>query len=270
MTSVNRPSEHRAASNGGEPEADPSGDSEGASLVRTRWASPMFHDFKPSAEARKSRSRLRRSILAAFVIYIGGGTMVVAASAGANRYVEVEVETIKGPPPEAPAAPTPEQQPAQAEKPQAKAPPPKRKALVAPKAISNEKLAESNAALASAGDTGPSDPPSPEPPPPPPVAAPPPPPPPPPEPLIPPVEIDTRRPKYPERARDLQIEGVCVVEFDVLPDGSVSNIRIISGPMEFHDAVTKAVATWRYKPARRGQLAVTFHKKQPIRFNFSD
>jgi len=38
----------------------------------------MFHDFKPSAEARKSRSRLRRSILAAFVIYIGGGTMVVA------------------------------------------------------------------------------------------------------------------------------------------------------------------------------------------------
>ena len=229
----------------------------------------MFDDFTPSPEAKKSGRRLRRSMVAASVIYIGGGTMLVAATAGANRYVEIEVETIKGPPPEAPPAPTLEQ-PAQAEKPQAKAPP-KRKALVAPKAISSEKLAESNAALASAGDTGPSDSPAsepPPPPPPPPVA--PPPPPPAPEPLLPPVEIDVRRPKYPERARDLQIEGVVVVEFDVLPDGSVSNIRIISGPMEFHDAVTKAIAAWRYKPARRGQLAVSFHKRQPIRFNFSD
>jgi TonB family protein len=84
------------------------------------------------------------------------------------------------------------------------------------------------------------------------------------------VEIDARRPKYPERARDLQIEGVVVAEFDVLTDGSVSNIRIISGPMEFYDAVTKAVATWHYKPARRGQLAVSFRKRQSIRFNFSD
>ena len=164
----------------------------------------MFDDFTPSPEARRSRSRLGRSILAASVLYFGGGTMLVAATAGANHYVEVEVETIKGPPPEAPPAPTLEAPPPPVEKPQAKAPPPKRKSLVAPKAISNEKLAESNAALASAGDTGPSDAPAPEPPPPAaPAAAPPPPPPPPaPEPLIPPVEVDTRRPKYPERARD--------------------------------------------------------------------
>lgn len=208
-------------------------------------------------------------MLAAAFFYIGGGTMLVAATAGANRYVEVEVETIKGPTPEAPPAPTFEP-PVAAEKPQVKAAP-KRKALVAPKAISNEKLAESNAALASAGDTGPGDAPAPEPPPPPPPpAAAPPPPPPAPEPLIAPVEIDARRPKYPERARDLQIEGVVIVEFDILPDGSVSNIHIVSGPKEFYDAVTRAVSSWRYKPARRGQLAVTFHKKQPIRFNFSD
>jgi periplasmic protein TonB len=232
----------------------------------------MFDDFTPSPEAKKSRRRLHRSIVAASVIYIGGGSMLVAATAGANRYVEVEVETIKGPPPEAPPAPTVDQ-PAPIEKPQAKSPPPRRKAIVAPKVISNEKLAESNAALTSAGDTGPGDAPAPEPPPPPPPpppAAAPPPPPPAPEPLVPPVEIDTRRPKYPERARDLEIEGVVVVEFDILPDGSVSNIHIISGPAEFYDSVTKTVATWRYKPARRGQLAVSFHKKQPIRFNFSD
>jgi TonB family protein len=88
--------------------------------------------------------------------------------------------------------------------------------------------------------------------------------------LIPPVEIDARHPPSPERARDLQIEGVVVVEFDVLPDGSVSNIRIVSGPIEFHDAVNNAVASWRFRPARRGPLAVTFHKRQSIRFNFSD
>jgi periplasmic protein TonB len=88
--------------------------------------------------------------------------------------------------------------------------------------------------------------------------------------LIPPVEIDARKPRYPERARDLQIDGVVVVEFDVLPDGSVSNVRIVSGPMEFHEAVLRTVATWRFKPARRGQLPVVFHKRQTIRFNFSD
>jgi protein TonB len=228
----------------------------------------MFDDFTPSADAKKSRGRLQRSMVAACVLYVSGGATLVAATAGANRHLEIEVETIKGPPPEAPPPPAVEP-PVQAEKPQAKAPAPKRKALVAPKAISNEKLAESNAALASAGDTGPVDAPAPEPPPPPPPAAAPPPPP-PPEPLIPPVEIDARRPKYPERARDLQIEGVVVVEFDVLPDGSVANVRVISGPMEFHEAVLKAVAGWRFKPARRGQLAVAFHKKQSIRFNFSD
>jgi protein TonB len=229
----------------------------------------MFDDFTPSPDAKKSRRRLGRSMAVACVLYFGGGATLVAATAGANRQIEIEVESIKGPPPEAPPAPTVEK-PAQAEKPQVKAPP-KRKALAAPRAISNEKLAESNAALPSAGDTGPTDQPALEPPPPPPPpASPPPPPSPAPEPLIPPVEIDARHPKYPERARDLQIEGVVVVEFDVLPDGSVSNIRIVSGPMEFRDAVVRAVAAWRFKPARRGQLAVTFHKKQSIRFNFSD
>ncbi len=228
----------------------------------------MFADFTPSPDAKRSRRRLGRSMAVACVLYLSGGATLVAATAGANRQIEIEVETIKGPPPETPPTPTVEQA-APVEKTQIKAPP-KRKALVAPKAISNEKLAESNAALASAGDTGPGDPPAPEPPPPPPPPAAPPPPPPAPEPLIPPVEIDVRRPKYPERARELQIEGVVVVEFDVLSDGSVSNIRIVSGPMEFHDAVTRAVATWRFKPARRGPLAVTFHKKQSIRFNFSD
>jgi periplasmic protein TonB len=229
----------------------------------------MFDDFTLSPEGKKSGRRLRGSIAAAAILYIGGGSMLVAATAGANRYVEVEVETIKGPAPEAPPPPAPEA-PAPIEKPQQAKAPPKRRALVAPKAISNERLAESNAALASAGDTGPADAPAPEapPPPPPPVAAPSPPP--APEPLIPPVEVDARRPKYPERARDLQIEGVVVVEFDILADGSVSNVHIVSGPAEFYDAVTRAVATWRYKPARRGQQAVSFHKKQPIRFNFSD
>lgn len=227
----------------------------------------MFDDFTPSLDAKKSRGRLRRSMVVACVLYLSGGATLVAATAGANRHLEIEVETIKGPAPEAPPPPPAAEPPVQAEKPQVKAAP-KRKALMAPKAISNEKLAESTAALASAGDTGPVDAPAPEPAPPPPVAAPPPPP--PPEPLIAPVEIDARRPRYPERARDLQIEGVVVVEFDVLPDGSVSNVRIVSGPAEFYDAVNKAVATWRYKPARRGQVAVSFHKKQSIRFNFSD
>jgi TonB family protein len=229
----------------------------------------MFDDFTPSPDAKKSRSRLRGSVLAACVLYISGGAMLVAVTAGANRRLEIEVETIKAPPPEAPA-PTVEKPAPQADKPQQVKAAPRRKAPVAPKAISNEKLTESTASLAAAGDTAVDSAPAeaPAPPPPPPAAAPPPPP--PPQPLIAAVEVEARRPKYPERCRDLQIEGKVVVEFDVLPDGSVSNVRIGSGDACFHDAVRRAVGSWSFKPARRGKLAVLSHMTKTIRFNFSD
>lgn len=65
-------------------------------------------------------------------------------------------------------------------------------------------------------------------------------------------------PKYPLQAATDRVEGYVVAEFDVLPDGSVSNIKIVkSVPTAIFDKVsTKALSQWRYKTSAAGQKQV--------------
>jgi protein TonB len=151
----------------------------------------------------------------------------------------------------------------------------KRPELAPPDKISDEKLKESDKALAAAGETGPTDgflngtpggtgtg-----------IAAAPPPPPPPPkvEPLVAPVEMGHfERPRYPAAARRKGIEGTVVVAFDVLEDGSVANPRIVSGPAELQEFVLRMVLSWHFSPARRGTERVRFPMKKPIVFRLED
>jgi protein TonB len=89
--------------------------------------------------------------------------------------------------------------------------------------------------------------------------------------LIPPVKVaGDEQPKYSASARRKGIEGVVVVEFEVQPDGRVANARILSGPPELHESVLKAVATWRFNPAKRGDKAVPYKMTKPIRFVLED
>jgi protein TonB len=68
-------------------------------------------------------------------------------------------------------------------------------------------------------------------------------------------------PQYPMRAAERGVEGQCVVQFDVTPDGTPTNIEVISCSSSLFDrAVIRAVERWRYNPkvvdgvpvARRG------------------
>jgi len=78
------------------------------------------------------------------------------------------------------------------------------------------------------------------------------------------------RPAYSAAAKRKEIEGVVVVAFDVLENGTVSNVQVVSGPEELRENVLKTVATWRFQPALRGGKAVRSREKVSIRFELSD
>ena len=225
---------------------------------------------------------------AAILVYGTGGAAFVAATATARHVVEEEltqVELVTSLPPEPPpaevAAPEPAApQPAPA--PATPRPKIKRQELAPPDEIPSEKPPESDAPLAEAsgpagegggvlggasGGTGTAaavapPPPAPAPPPPAPKA---------PEPLVPPVELaDNAKPKYSLLAKRNGIEGVVVVTFEVLENGRVASPRIMSGPEELHEPVLKAVAGWRFQPARRGHTAVRHKLTRQVRFRLED
>lgn len=65
------------------------------------------------------------------------------------------------------------------------------------------------------------------------------------------------QPDYPERARDLAVEGDVAVTFVVGVDGRVASIEHIEAPHpSFNSAVRKTVSSWKFKPARNKGVPV--------------
>lgn len=57
-------------------------------------------------------------------------------------------------------------------------------------------------------------------------------------------------PRYPPREERLGIEGSVRVRLLIDETGRVEDLQFISGPQVFRDAVSNAVAQWRFSPAR--------------------
>jgi len=55
-------------------------------------------------------------------------------------------------------------------------------------------------------------------------------------------------PVYPELARQARIQGVVVLEVEITKEGSVDNVRVLSGHPLLTQAALDAVKQWRYKP----------------------
>lgn len=74
------------------------------------------------------------------------------------------------------------------------------------------------------------------------------------------------KPPYPERERQLGIEGSVVVELLIDERGHVLDVRFTSGPEAFRRAVLEVVRSWRFDPAEdRGQRVKTWGTKE-VRF----
>ena len=238
----------------------------------------MFDDFSASPTSKQSAARFRGSIGIAALVYIGLGAAAVAASATVKHIVEEKETQVEfAPPPEPEPEPEPEPPPPDPEppKPQPARKLVKRQELKPPDKLSDEKLKESDKELAAATDTGPQDgfltgTPDGK------GKAAPPPPPPPPKPVGPTrsavslLSLKQMQPPYSASAKRKGIEGTVVVQFDVLEDGTCSNVKIMSGPPELHETVLKAIRSWRFKPALRDGKPVRSRKQQNIIFRLED
>jgi periplasmic protein TonB len=237
----------------------------------------MFDDFRTGPMSREERTRMGGSVAVAVIVYFSLGALLIGTTAATRQVVEkltqVEFATKV---PEPPPPPPPPPVVAAAQPPQNARPKTKRHELKPPDHVPDEKPKESNEKLTDAEPSGPVDgfltgieggtgtartgsvgvapPPPPKP-----------------EPLILPVESKSNTaPQYSAAARRKEVEGVVVVAFDVLENGTVANPSIVSGPAELRDTVLKIVVTWHFQPARRGNKPVRYRLTKSIRFRLSD
>ena len=78
-------------------------------------------------------------------------------------------------------------------------------------------------------------------------------------------------PTYPLAARSSRTEGTVLVEFTVLPDGSVSDPRVLqaSAPGVFDRSVLRAIVQWRFAPRVEDGQAVSRRARQTVRFSLA-
>ena len=71
-------------------------------------------------------------------------------------------------------------------------------------------------------------------------------------------------PLYPIQAAEQKIEGYVIAEFDIKPDGSVENVKIIKAVPEnvFEKESVRALQQWAYSPSAAGM------KKANVRLDF--
>ena len=55
-------------------------------------------------------------------------------------------------------------------------------------------------------------------------------------------------PIYPDAAKQANIQGVVILDTTIGPDGTVLDVRPVSGPDELAPAAVDAVKWWRFQP----------------------
>jgi protein TonB len=81
------------------------------------------------------------------------------------------------------------------------------------------------------------------------------------------------KPPYPLAARRLGVEGVVTLEVLVRPDGSPGEVRVQSSsgsPLLDASALDTVRKSWRFIPARRGNVPIESRVTFPVRFRLSE
>lgn len=76
------------------------------------------------------------------------------------------------------------------------------------------------------------------------------------------------QPRYPVQAARSRISGTVIVEFEINPDGTVANPRVVHSepPNIFDDAAIKAILRWKFKPKIVNGQAVPQYASQEFKF----
>ncbi len=84
--------------------------------------------------------------------------------------------------------------------------------------------------------------------------------------------LDTMRPPYPLRAREMGWEGTVVLRVEVNPDGTVGEIAVYqaSGYPVLDEAALTAVKRWRFVPPTDGAFTFSAVVDVPVRFDLKE
>jgi protein TonB len=78
------------------------------------------------------------------------------------------------------------------------------------------------------------------------------------------------RPVYPPLAKAARSQGVVRMEAIIAADGSIRNLRVVSGPPLLVDAALKAVEQWRYQPTLLNGVAVEVVTEIEVNFTLTN
>jgi protein TonB len=73
-------------------------------------------------------------------------------------------------------------------------------------------------------------------------------------------------PEYPEQARQQRIQGPVVLETRIHPDGTVEDLKVVSGQPLLADAAIAAVKQWRFRPHSVNGRQVEMQTRVTIKF----
>ena len=77
------------------------------------------------------------------------------------------------------------------------------------------------------------------------------------------------KPVYPPLAKQARIQGVVVLEAEISKEGTIDNLKVISGHPLLIQAAIDAVKQWRYKPTQLNGEPVPVVTTITVNFAFS-
>lgn len=77
------------------------------------------------------------------------------------------------------------------------------------------------------------------------------------------------KPAYPPLARQARIQGVVVLEAEISKQGTIENLRVITGHPLLIQSAIDAVKQWRYKPTLLNNEPVEVITTITVNFAFS-
>jgi len=76
-------------------------------------------------------------------------------------------------------------------------------------------------------------------------------------------------PLYPSIAKAAGIQGTVVLQATISKQGTIENLRVISGPAMLQQAAIDAVKTWRYRPYMLDEQPVEVETTVNVVFSIS-
>jgi protein TonB len=77
------------------------------------------------------------------------------------------------------------------------------------------------------------------------------------------------KPVYPPLAKQARIQGIVVLEAEISKEGTIDNLKVITGHPLLIQAAIDAVKQWRYKPTMLNQEPVPVVTTITVNFAFS-